>query len=885
MQGSLGDSRRRPRSSLPTKGRGGAALSGWWGWRRAWLATAVASLFLATMGTNPISAQNASEEGRLRFEGGQSGTAAVTTAANTPAGFSITPVITGLTLPTVVRFSPDGRVLVAEKFGRLKVFSSLTDTTPDLAVDVSADVYDWWDRGLLGMALHPDFPATPYAYLLYTWDIAGYSDACPANPGPTIDGCMANGRLVRVSINTSNQQVGSPVVMLEGNWCQQYPSHSVGSVDFGPEGALYVSVGDGASFNVVDYGQLGGTISGSLTPMNPCGDPTAEGGALRSQDLRTAGDLATFDGTILRIDPITGAAWPGNPLLGGDPSDDRIIAYGLRNPFRTMVADDGQIWIGDVGWGTWEEINRIPSPTGAVRNFGWPCNEGNARQPNYDAANLSICENLYTSGGTTAPHFAYQHGVALRACPETPGSTSAITGLTFYEGGSYPASYDGALFFTDYSRQCIWVMYRGAANLPDPANIDRFATSESSVGLYLGPAGDVFSVDHVNGSVKRISYSATNQLPVALAQASPTSGTAPLVVNFTGSGSSDPDGDPLTYAWDLDADGQLDDAFTANPTYTYTTAGSYTVTLRVDDGRGGVDTDSVTIVVSSSDNTPPRASIGQPTPALHWKVGEVISFSGSGTDDEDVPSSIPAARMSWSLVLYHCAPNIPTDCHAHPLNTWNGIASGSFVGPGHEAPAYVELTLTVTDTGGLTDTEKVRLDPATVQVSFVTIPNGLQLSVGSTTQAAPFSREMIVDFQTTIGAPTPQTLGGATYDWVSWSQGGPVSQGITAVAPRTYTATFNGRPVAVLTASPTTGRVPLTVSFNATGSTDPEGGSLNYAWDLDGDGVFGSPSNTPTASFTYSSSGTYFAKVRVSDPLGSVSVAEVKITIKRGRGR
>ncbi len=348
--------------------------------------------------------------------------AARAAAGNLPAGFTVTSVITGLTLPTAVQFSPDGRVFVTEKRGMLKVWSSLSDPTADIALNLATDVYDWWDRGLLGLALHPNFPATPYVYLLYTWDNAGYNDDCPANPGPTTDGCMANGRLLRVQISPANQVVGSPVVLLEGNWCQQYPSHSIGSLDFGPEGALYVTGGDGASFNVVDYGQLGGTVPGSPTPNNPCADPPSEGGALRSQDLRSSGDPISFNGTVLRIDPITGAAWPGNPLVGGDPGDDRIIAYGLRNPFRTTVAADGQVWIGDVGWGLWEEINRIPDPdVGPVHNFGWPCYEGNGRQASYDAANLALCESLYSAGGQTAPRrCAGALEVQHRRVPQAP---------------------------------------------------------------------------------------------------------------------------------------------------------------------------------------------------------------------------------------------------------------------------------------------------------------------------------------------------------------------------------------------------------------------------------------------------------------------------------
>jgi PKD repeat protein len=402
-----------------------------------------------------------------------------------------------------------------------------------------------------------------------------------------------------------------------------------------------------------------------------------------------------------------------------------------------------------------------------------------------------MCENLYgQSNAVTAPYHAYNHSDRVVPNESCPTGGSSIAGLDFQFAGSnsnYPADYDDALYFADYSRDCIWVMPKGADGHPAPGQIRTFvAGAANPVNLEIGPGGDLFYADFDGGTIRRIKYtSSVNRPPTAVATATPTSGSAPLTVNFNGSGSSDPDGGGLTYAWDLDGDGAFDDSTASQATYTYNQQGSYTATLRVTDPGGLFDTDAVVISVG---NTAPTATIASPAAGTTWKVGDVISFSGSATDQQD--GALPASALRWDLVLNHC----PSNCHEHTIQTYQGVASGSFTAPDHEYPSYLELRLTATDSGGLRHTVIRRLDPRTVVLTFATTPGGLRLVVNGSEAPTTFTRTVIIGSSNSISAITPQTKGKQTYTYSSWSDGEAQTHNIVAPATATtYTARFKNR--------------------------------------------------------------------------------------------
>ena len=742
---------------------------------------------------------------------------AANAAPTVPDGFKDSIVLSrtvgGLQNSTNLEFSNNGMLFVAEKRGTIKVFDNLSDTTPTTFADLRTNVYNANDRGLLGLALDPSFPTKPYVYVLYThdapiggtaprWGTGLDSDPCPDPPGANTDGCVVSGRLSRLEFNPSTSKMTGQEQVLIEDWCQQFSSHSIGDLGFGSDGALYVSAGAGDGFNYFDYGQGGGSLPNTPTPKNPCGDPptgvggtqtppTAEGGSLRSQDLETSGDPVTLDGSILRVDPATGDALPDNPLYGNtDPNARRIIAYGQRNPFRfTIKPGTNEVWVANVGSNQWEEINRIANPTDStVENFGWPCYEGAQRKSGFDSLDLNICENLYRAGTAVEPYYAYGHKSPVGPGDSCPSDAATLSGLAFYEGGSYPDNYDGALFMTDYVRDCMWVMEKGANGLPDKSTIKTFATGVADpVDLEIGPNGDLFYVNIFPGEIHRIEDTGpANQQPKAVATADRTTGAIPLTVNFDGTGSSDPDPtDTLSYAWDLDGDGAYDDSTEAKPTFTYNTAGSYRVDLKVTDSSGASDTLDQPLTIDAG-NTPPAATINSPSSTTTWKVGDMISFSGAASDEQD--GALPASALSWSLIMHHCTGD--TSCHEHPTADFPGVDSGSFTAPDHEYPSYMEVRLTATDSGGLEDTKSVRLDPKTVVLNFRSDPAGLQLVAVDSSAATPFSRTVIVGSDNSISAPTPQTLGGTTYEFASWSDGGARSHNIIAPATEsTYTAT------------------------------------------------------------------------------------------------
>jgi PKD repeat protein len=263
-----------------------------------------------------------------------------------------------------------------------------------------------------------------------------------------------------------------------------------------------------------------------------------------------------------------------------------------------MDGDPGTVYLGDVGWDSWEEQNVAPQ---GGRNFGWPCHEGAAPQPEYQAADPLHhgCDSLGlgdNTGTLTPPTVRYHHvDPSLGAPPGFAGN--AAVGGAFYTAATYPALYQGRYFFADYVRG--WIRLAEVDGSDAVLAVSLFAEdADGPVDLIADPvSGDLHYVAILAGEVRRIRWTGpvgSNNPPVAAAAGNPLLGVSPHTVTFSSAGSYDPDLDPLALSWNF-GDGVGSGA--ADPVHTYLAGGTYLAVLTADDGAGGIDRDTVVVTV------------------------------------------------------------------------------------------------------------------------------------------------------------------------------------------------------------------------------------------------------------------------------------------------
>ena len=427
-------------------------------------------------------------------------------AVQLPPGFVTRSLPFVFDRPTDLAFLPDGGLLVSEKGGIVYVVRGNQRWT---MWEHEAEVLNTDDRGLLAIAVDPHFTSNRRLYFLFTVD--------PDSNGIELDNYDdAFARLVRYEVSASDSNLvdeSTRKVLIGATWPEGFPSgsghHTIAALEWGSDGSLLVSAGDGAHFEQVD---AGGLDPGLFAPGRT--DPIEDIGAFRAQDLRN------LDGKVLRVDPTTGAGYPSNPYFDGTPTSNRsrVWSYGYRNPFRIArrpntgstdpaLGNPGTLYVGDVGWNTWEEIDVVRTPG---RNFGWPCYEGPEARADYQAATPAHhgCESIGTPGNpapATAPTAWFHHQQPSLSSP--PGVRGGVVaGGVFYGGSQYPSLYQGGYFVGDYGRDWIKVLRTDAND--QVLSIEDFATGAGNpVAFARDPAsGDLYYVAIGPGEVRRIVY-------------------------------------------------------------------------------------------------------------------------------------------------------------------------------------------------------------------------------------------------------------------------------------------------------------------------------------------------------------------------------------------
>ncbi len=293
--------------------------------------------------------------------------------------------------PIGLTFDDNGRMYVWEKKGVVRVVDTAGNLYPEPLIDLSEEVSNWKDHGLMGFTLDNDFLANGYFYLLYALDLHHYEyyGTPEYSPDSTVTWKPTIGRVVRYRADPTTAYLrvleGSRRILLgetiEDGIPLMYEFHGLGDLIMGQDGTLLISAGDGTSNGGPD---TGGDEYGTMAS-----EAIATGIITEDEDLGSyrAQYLANYNGKIMRIDPETGDGLSSNPFYQPDAPrspQSRIWAYGLRNPYRIQIrpnsgshyaedGDPGTLYIGDVGNGAWEELD-IAQEGGL--NFGWPIMEG-----------------------------------------------------------------------------------------------------------------------------------------------------------------------------------------------------------------------------------------------------------------------------------------------------------------------------------------------------------------------------------------------------------------------------------------------------------------------------------------------------------------------------
>ncbi|OLF06042.1 sugar-binding protein [Actinophytocola xinjiangensis] len=677
-------------------------------------------------------------------------------AATETGNFQRVPLVTeGLADPFELAVAPDRRVIYIQRTGALKVLDQRTLTvTTALDFAYTPEMTSQSD-GLLGLALDPDFDSNGWLYLQWSdkdeprLNVSRFTVA----DDDTVD------------LATEKRLLEIPTYRGQG----RANSHMAGSLAFGNDGNLYVATGDNTDPFASD-----GFAPTDERPDRAAWD--AQGTSANTNDLR---------GKILRITPEDDGTYSipeGNLFAPGTAlTRPEIYAMGLRNPFRiTVDPKTDAVLVGDYGPDA-RTADPDRGPAGTVEflrlteagNQGWPyCTGDNTPFRDYDFAT-----------GTSGP--AYDCGAPVNDSPNNTGLRdlpaadpawvwySYDTSTDFPELGSggggpmagpvydhdpdndlvskFPSYFDGKWFTFELTRKWFKAVsvQQNDQTFTDPRFPAAHAGDLLSInGIFadlpwiqpfeaeFGPDGSLYVIDFGEGSgtgrggtnegsgIYRIDYVANGRSPVAEVTASADSGPAPLTVRFSSDGSTGGDDEPVTYAWDLDGDGETDST-DPNPEYTYTEPGEYRALLTVTSTTTNLTAVAATTITAG--NTRPTVRILFPPNGGMFDWGTEIPFEIQAADAED--RTIDCARVVVQSQLGH-------DSHLHPMDNVTGCTgtlstdTGDSHGPGQNL--YAAVSAQYTDGGApgappLVGSAHVVLEPKHKEAEHLEDSSGVEI--------------------------------------------------------------------------------------------------------------------------------------------------------------
>lgn len=646
--------------------------------------------------------------------------------------------------PMSLAVLPDRSVLHTSRNGELR----MTDSAGNTRVVGTIPVYSHDEEGLQGIGLDPEFSANRFIYLYYAPPLNTPAGDAPNEGTPAdfakFDGVNRLSRFVLKADGTLDNASEKKIIDIpatRGICC-----HVGGDIDFDAQGNLYLSTGDDSN----PFASDGYTPIDERPGRNPAYDAR-----------RTSGNTNDLRGKLLRIKVNDDASYsiPDGNLFAPGTAKTRpeIYAMGFRNPFRFSVdKQTGIVHLGDYGPDAGAadpkrgpagqvEFARITKPG----NFGWPfCTGKNDPYVDYDFATRTSSatfdcaalknESPYNTGLVDLPPaqpawIPYDGG----SLPEFgTGSESPMGGPVYrYDAAStspvkFPESYDGDFFAGEFGRRWIKRIEQGEDGAVRSINPVPW-TGTQIMDMAFGPDGALYVLDYgtawfggdENSGLYRIENATGGRSPVAEAAANKTSGTPPLRVAFSSAGTSDADGDALSYAWDF-GDGGTSTA--ANPTYTYKKNGTYTATVTAKDPSGRTGSASVHVVVG---NTAPKVTLELPAEGALFSFGDEIPFKVRVTDPEDgAAGTVDCAKVKVRYILGH-------DSHGHPVTSANGCTGSikTSADGGHDPNANIfgVFDAEYTDGGGggrapLTSHDQAQLQPRHRQAEHFTHSLGIK---------------------------------------------------------------------------------------------------------------------------------------------------------------